>query len=124
MDDQNPIYLTVREIRVWSQEDLASSGVVIDPENYNIDRMVGPLDNFCILQLGVYFSCKDKGDHEMNVATFYLDLGSEKTLSGIWVLFGNEAMGRICMGYSDTVPAINDHYYPPNKICVDSSELY
>jgi hypothetical protein len=49
MDDQNPMYLTVREIRVWSHKDLASNGIIKNSSLLNVPRMVGPIDDFCIL---------------------------------------------------------------------------
>jgi len=62
MDDQNPIYLTVREIRVWSQIDFASTGFIFNANLSSVPRMVGPIDDFCILN-STNGNCYSEGDY-------------------------------------------------------------
>jgi hypothetical protein len=50
IDEEEPMYLDVREIRVWSQEDFASNGIIINSNLESVPRMVGPIDDFCILK--------------------------------------------------------------------------
>ena len=83
------MYLTVREIRVWSYEDFASNGVVTNASLSSLTRIIGPIDDYCISSPST--SCKEKGDYEKETGALYLNLGSVKTLSGIWALFGNLA---------------------------------
>lgn len=87
--------------------------------------MVGPIDDYCLLN-PTLSHCIDAGDYEKLIGAFYIDLGSVKTLSGIWVLFGYDSSDydRFCIGYSDNVPAIDDYYLPPNKICLNSFANY
>jgi hypothetical protein len=108
LDSENPGNLVIREIRVWSEKDLASQG---DGITNGDPLFAGRTLDYCIQNACNYF--------EASTNNFYVDLGSSKLTTGIWVLFGARSHNKFCVSYSLKKPNPTLKELPNNNFCFD-----
>jgi hypothetical protein len=61
-------------------------------------RLVGRIGDYCVLN-PTYGYCHDAGSFIVDARSFYVDLGAEKVMSGVWILFANTINYEICIGF-------------------------